>query len=275
MKLYQFLRQLHRLSRPGNYLEIGVHHGASLALSRVPSIGVDPSFSVSIPIRCDVQLVKTTSDDFFAQPDPVRHLCGGRNPWRNLRRGRPLLGHLVGHAHIDLAFIDGLHHFEFALRDFMNIERHARWTSVIVFDDVLPRDVDEAARDRHTSAWAGDVFKLIPILTRFRPDLVVIPVDTAPTGMLVVLGADASNDTLARHYDEIVAEWGVPDPQPVPPDILNRVGVMDPEALLSAPIWEQLVRARRLRTTRARGIAGIRRTLDALVHPAREAGRGR
>ena len=61
-----------------------------------------------------------------------------------------MFDHYRGGTRLDLVFVDGMHLFEFALRDFMNVERHADWWSVIVFDDILPRDVDEAARERHT-----------------------------------------------------------------------------------------------------------------------------
>ena len=83
MRRHDFLRELHRRLRPRTYLEIGVNDGKSLALSRAPSIGVDPEFRVTEPIQCDVQLVKATSDDFFERPDPIRHLRSGRNPMRN------------------------------------------------------------------------------------------------------------------------------------------------------------------------------------------------
>lgn len=260
MKRHEFLRQLHALTRPRNYLEIGVNDGRSLALSRVPSIAVDPAFKITVPIRCDVQLVKATSDDYFAREDPIRHLRSSRDPRKNLRHGRPLFGAWIGRTTIDLAFIDGLHVFEFALRDFMNVERFARWDSVIVFDDMLPRNVDEAARDRHTVEWAGDVFKVIAVLKEYRPDLTVIPVDTSPTGVLVVLGADPANHVLRDHYDEIVSRWATDDPQVVPDAILERRGAADPERLLAAPIWRDLAthRAGRARSAveRLRGDLG-------------------
>lgn len=262
MKRHEFLRELHALTRPRNYLEIGVNDGRSLALSRVPSIGVDPAFKVTVPIRCDVQLVKATSDDFFAREDPIHHLRSGRNPLRNMRRGRPLFGHWLGTTTLDLAFIDGLHVFEFALRDFMNVERFSRWSSVIVFDDMLPRNVDEAARDRHTVEWAGDVYKVIPVLRQYRPDLVVIPVDTQPTGVLVVLGADPENRVLHDRYDEIVASWAIPDPQAVPADILERQSAADPERLLAANLWRTV--ARKGRSGRAAGLAAVSEELARL-----------
>ncbi|MET9117329.1 class I SAM-dependent methyltransferase [Streptomyces longwoodensis] len=263
MKRHEFLRHLHEVTRNRNYLEIGVNDGRSLRLSRVPSIGVDPAFKVTSEIRCDVHLVRATSDDFFARARPLAHLQGGRHPLRNLRRGRHPLGHWR-RTTLDLSFIDGMHLFEYALRDVMNVERHSDWSSVIVLDDVLPRTVDEAARDRHTTAWTGDVYKVAEILARHRPDLVTVLVDTQPTGQLVVFGADPRNTVLRARYAEIVAEYDVPDPQKVPEGVLERVGAVRPEALLDAPFWRPLVRARDRGLDRARGWEALRAALAPL-----------
>ena len=155
-----------------------------------------------------------------------------------------------------------MHVFEFALRDFMNVERFARWDSVIVFDDMLPRNVEEAARDRHTRDWAGDVYKVIPVLREYRPDLTVIPVDTTPTGVLVVIGADPTNHVLRDRYDEIVARWATPDPQDLPDDIRERRGAVDPERLLASDIWRHL---RTRRSNRERGYPKVRERLAAIT----------
>jgi hypothetical protein len=261
---HQFLRRLHKILAPRNYLEVGVDEGVSLALSRVPSIGIDPAFTIRAPLRCDLELVRDTSDAFFARPDPLRHLRSGRNPWRNLRRGRPPFAHYRGGTTLDFVFIDGMHLFEFALRDFMNVERFAHWSSVIVLDDMLPRNVDEAARERHTGAWAGDVYKLIPVLQEHRPDLVIIPVDTKPTGVLVVLGADPSDHVLKDRYETISLEWVVPDPQAVPAEIVERKGAVDPEALLGARFWPDVVKARNRRARPMPGIGRIRAEVATL-----------
>jgi hypothetical protein len=261
---YEVLRRLHVLARPRNYLEIGVNQGRSLALSRVPSIGVDPSFEITRELRCDLHLVKATSDDFFARADPINHFRSGRNPLRNLRRGRAPFGHYFGKTLVDLAYIDGMHNVEFALRDFMNIERFAHWASVIVFDDVLPRNVDEAARDRHSIDWAGDIYKIIGVLRTYRPDLTVVALDTHPTGVLVVLGADSSSRILADNYDRIVEEIVVPDPQSVPTDILARHEAVAPEALLAAGFWPGIVRARNRRAGRASAYERVRAEVASL-----------
>ena len=223
MKRHQVLGTLHEVYRPRNYLEIGVAQGRSLSLSRVPSIAVDPDFRIRQELRCDLELVRSTSQDFFSRADALDHFREKR---------------------IDLAFVDGSHLFEDALFDFENVERLSMPTSVVVFDDVLPRSAEEAARDRHTKAWAGDVFKVPQILERHRPDLVCIPLDTEPTGLLLVLALDSSSRLLAERHDDLVAEFTRQDPQDVPRDVLRRRNVADPEAILGAGFWGDLVTMR-------------------------------
>jgi hypothetical protein len=248
MKRHEFLSELHRVYRPRNYLEIGVNDGRSLTLSRVPTIAVDPAFKVTSELQCDLQLVKATSDAFFKRKDPLAHLRVGRYRFRRLSRWD--LSLLFAKPTLELSFIDGMHLFEFALRDFINIEKHSNWSSLIVLDDMLPRSVDEAARDRHTDAWTGDVYKVAEVLGRFRPDLVVVPVDTAPTGMVLVFGADPSNTVLPASLGQILDEYVIPDPQAVPTDVLERKRAVRPEAVIAAPFWHELAVARALRRGR-------------------------
>ncbi|HKG57335.1 MAG TPA: class I SAM-dependent methyltransferase [Candidatus Limnocylindrales bacterium] len=263
MTRHEFLRRLHKVARPRNYLEIGVNDGRSLALSRVPTVAVDPAFKVTAGQRCDLHLVRSTSDDFFARADPIVHLRSGRNPFRNMRRGRPLLARYIGGTSVDLAFIDGMHLSEFVLRDFMNVERFAHWGSAIVFDDMLPRSVDEAARDRHTDAWTGDVYKVTRVLQTHRPDLTVVLLDTTPTGVMVVFGADPTNTVLKDNYEAIERELVTADPQPVPVDVIERREAIPAEAVLDAAWWPQLIGARNGRAGRG-GYDRIRAQLPGI-----------
>lgn len=262
MHRHDFLRRLHQVYRPRNYLEIGVNDGRSLALSRVPSVAVDPAFKVVKEISADVHIVRATSDDFFRRQDPLIHLRPGRNPFRALARKDPLSW--FGDPRLELSFIDGMHIFEFALRDFMNVERHSRWSSVIVLDDMLPRSVDEAARDRHTDAWTGDVYKVATVLRRLRRDLVVVEVDTEPTGVVLVFGADPGSTVLRDRYDALLKEFAVPDPQDVPEELLFRKNAVQPDVLLRAPLWKQLVRARNLNRPRS-AFAAVRGQIESLI----------
>lgn len=265
MTRHELLTALHRLLRPRTYLEIGVSDGRSLALASVPSIGVDPAYRIRVPLHSDAHLVKATSDAFFARRDPLAPLRPGPRR-RGLRRR---LARVIVRLRrdpsptLDLAFIDGMHWFEFALRDFMNIERHASPGAVIVFDDVLPRTVEEAARDRTTQFWAGDAFKVAEVLRSYRPDLVIRLVDTEPTGLLLVLNPDPSSTALADHYDEIIAATVAPDPQLVPSAILTRRDAVNPEILLASGAWEALLRGRAGTLSRADLADELRRCLPS------------
>lgn len=219
MRYLPFLSSVHELVRPQNYLEIGVDHGHSLALAECRSVGIDPAYSITAEIKTDVALFRTTTDEYFARPEPLAPT-----------NGEPF----------DLAFIDGMHLFEFALRDFIYTERSCRPSSVIVFDDVLPRTVAEAARRRHTAAWTGDVYPIIDVLERYRPDVSAILVGTQPTGLLLVVGLDPTSTVLYDNYDEIVAEYRHRDPQPVPQLLLDRSAVQAPQRVLDAGFWKVL-----------------------------------
>lgn len=220
---HEVLAALHERLRPRTYLEIGTDRGESLALARCPAIGVDPAFKVSVPLDGRFRLVQQTSDDFFADPDAVRMFDG---------------------VPVDLAFIDGLHLAEFALRDVMNTERLMAPGGVIVVDDTMPRNVLEAARDRCTLEWAGDVYKIVDVLRRLRPDLTLLPVNASPTGSLIILGADPASTVLRDHQAEWERELDTPDPQRVDDAWLHREGCLDAAAVSESPAWDEVVRLR-------------------------------
>ncbi len=218
-----FLAEVHRRLTPRRYLEIGVRWGHSLALSRCSSVGVDPAFAIDQELHAEVHLFRTTADEYFSRPDPLAP---------------------VGGEPFDLVFIDGMHLVEYALRDFTYAERCAAPASLIVFDDVFPRNVTEAARVRVTGDWTGDIYSLLPVLERYRPDLLTIPVDTAPTGLLLVTALDPTDDTLREAYDAIIAEHRRPDPQPVPEHLLRRTVGQPPQRVLDSGILELLATVR-------------------------------
>jgi len=219
MRYLDFLRTVHERLAPKAYLEIGVRNGNSLALASCRAVGIDPAFAIHAELDGEVALFRTTSDEYFSRPEPLAATRGQR---------------------FELCFIDGLHLFEFALRDFIFAERHSSARGVIVFDDVLPRNVAEAARERHTHQWTGDVFGVLQVLERYRPDLLVVPLDTEPTGLLAVVGLDPESTVLVDHFEEILAEFRRPDPQPVPGEILDRISVVAPGRFLDAGVLELL-----------------------------------
>jgi hypothetical protein len=93
-------------------------------------------------------------------------------------------------------------------------------------------------------AWAGDVYKVAETLAELRPDLVLLPMDTHPTGTLVVLGLDPDNRVLHEAYDDLVEQWVVPDPQQPSEATLNRTGAYSARDVLASPVWQKIRRAR-------------------------------
>ena len=182
------LRRIHAYLQPRTYLEVGVDRGRSLRLAMpgTQAIGVDPAPSLEAELAPNARVFRETSDDFFQRHD-VRAEFGG--------------------LPVDLAFIDGMHLFEFALRDFVNVERCCDRESTIVIDDCLPRDRATAQRERCTEFWTGDVWKLVLVLRKYRPDLVIHTIAAPPTGVCVVRGLDPASRVLAGRLDAIVAEF--------------------------------------------------------------------
>jgi tetratricopeptide (TPR) repeat protein len=185
---YVWLNRLQTALTPEVYVEIGVADGLSLALARPPTeaIGVDPAPTVISTLRANTHIFAETSDEFFAK----RRLDG-------FLQGKP----------IKLAFVDGLHSFEQALRAFMNLEKHCGPGSAILLHDTVPLDEITQRRERQTHFWTGDVWKILPCLKAYRPDLEIFTIETAPTGLTVIVGLDPSSGVLADAYDEAVARF--------------------------------------------------------------------
>lgn len=184
------LRRLHELLRPRTYLEIGVETGATLAFAHAAerAIGIDPDAS---KLRRDLvppcaRVFHETSDAFFERTTREQALGG--------------------HA-IDLAFIDGMHLFEYALRDFIHVEAWSRPSSVVVLHDCLPLEPLTASRERRSKFWVGDVWKVVSILREYRPELRVKIVATAPSGLCVVRGLDPTSRVLSERLDEIIERY--------------------------------------------------------------------
>jgi predicted O-linked N-acetylglucosamine transferase (SPINDLY family) len=188
----EVLADIHALVRPRIYLEIGVSNGLSLAHAGQAqrAIGIDPAPELRVALPPCAQVFRETSDEFFGRRD-VRALCDG-------------------HA-IDLAFIDGMHQFEFALRDFINVERHCAPGATILMHDCYPLDRRSAQREQRTEFWSGDIWRALLALKKYRPDLRIATIACTPTGLCVVRGLDPASRVLAERYDEIVGELGALD----------------------------------------------------------------
>lgn len=191
------LRNLHKFLRPKTYLEVGARSGRSLELAECDTIAVDPTFTLREKFfgkKPSCLLYQIGSDQFFREQDPVSLF------------GRP----------VDLAFLDGMHLVEFLLRDFMNTERHCSRNSVIAMHDCVPADfamtrrVEIAPKDAQSKNeptwWLGDVWKIVPLLRKHRPDLRIYLVDAPPSGLVLVTNLDPDSTVLSDNYADLVEE---------------------------------------------------------------------
>jgi hypothetical protein len=191
-----FLALLDTHLAPRSYFEIGTNSGDSLAAFSCDAICVDVEFQLAAKVtgpRARTLLYQMTADAFFARYDLHRDFPGGP----------------------DVCFLDGAHHSEVLLRDFINAERVCHAGSMILLHDCLPtntrmaerrRLVDEAEAEVTRHHWTGDVWRVIRALRRHRPDLEVRLLDCPPSGLVVCTGLDPHSDVLARGYRAIVGE---------------------------------------------------------------------
>lgn len=192
------LTQFHLLLAPKTYLEIGTNSGGSLVLANCPSIAIDTKFSLDqdvVGAKPACLLFQMSSDAFFAKYDP-----------------RQLLG-----AKIDMIFVDGMHLFEHAMRDFANSEKCANRNSIILLHDCIPTDAHIARRranadeyahlSAHPDWWAGDVWKVLSVLKKYRPDLRIHAFNSAPTGLAAITNLDPTSKFIFDNYYNIVSEF--------------------------------------------------------------------
>jgi hypothetical protein len=195
------LAQLSLKRAVARYFEIGVQAGRNL--SRIPcehAIGVDPAFQITQNVAGNnkkrVSLFQTTSDRYFNDYDTYEELGGP----------------------VDLAFLDGMHLFEYLLRDFYNTEAVCSPQSLIAIHDCMPLNAIMAGRNEQQVAidakgtdferyWTGDVWKIVPILRKYRPDLHVLLIDCPPTGLVLVTNLDPGSTALQDNYLQIVGEF--------------------------------------------------------------------
>ena len=179
---------------PATYLEIGTQQGSGVEYVSADILCIDPHFVIDrnvIGRRSKALFFQMNPDDFFRENDPTKFL-----------------------GDIDLGFLDGLHHFEALLRDFINFERHSHTGSIVLLHDCLPLNTRMASRDHKPGPpeeaaetrtfWTGDVWRILPILQEFRPDLDIVVLDCPPTGLVLCAGLDNRSDALVSNFDRIV-----------------------------------------------------------------------
>lgn len=190
LKYTRFMQALHRDCLFDWYMEVGCRTGRTFAPVRGKTIAVDPFFRAEsniIGVKPALHIFQQTSDDFFD---------GGF-----LKAMK---------AKLSFSFLDGMHLFEFLLRDFIATEKASDPKGVIALHDCCPFSHEMTTRDLENlprQAWTGDVWKLIPILAEHRPELRVTVLDASPTGLVLISGLNPKSTVLERRYEEIVKTY--------------------------------------------------------------------
>lgn len=184
----QALAAVHDQLRPKTYLEIGVRFAETLRLAHAAerAVGIDPRPKPKRALKSNTRLFAELSDDFFAQ-HTLEEVFGGQR--------------------VDLAFIDGMHLFEYVLRDFANVERWCHRGSTIVLHDCLPVAPITAARDRATRFWVGDTWKALECLLAHRKDLTIRVIPAYPSGLVLIQKLDPESTVLRDSHDELTRQY--------------------------------------------------------------------
>ena len=167
-----FLKKLFRNKKFRTYLEIGVFKGR--VFFSVPAhnkIAVDPEFRFTRSVKVKkvfrrvsnlwAKYYEKTSDDFFRE-DALK---------------------LFQNRKIDVCLIDGMHEYEFALRDIENSLKLLQENGVVLVHDCNPAtkeasvDFEEYKKRGFTRDWNGDVWKAIVHLRSLRDDINVFVLD--------------------------------------------------------------------------------------------------
>ncbi len=149
-----------------NYLEIGVHNGH--ILFRIKSnfkIAIDPKFAFDTirkfgkiilnPYNLYNQYFEKSSDAFFAEDAAT----------------------IIDNKKIEISLVDGMHQYDFALRDIENTLKYLSDDGVIVVHDCNPQTKaasgtwDEWQERNEAGFWNGDVWKAIVHLRSLRNDI--------------------------------------------------------------------------------------------------------
>jgi Methyltransferase domain len=163
---------LMKFRRLNNYFEIGVHNGHVLFKIRSNfKIAVDPDFVFDFfrkagkilmnPCNLFNQYFEKTSDDFFRQ-DAERVFATKK---------------------VQIALIDGLHQYDYALRDIENTLKYLSDDGVILVHDCNPlsQSASSTWEDWQASGekgfWNGDVWKAIVHLRSTRNDINIFVLD--------------------------------------------------------------------------------------------------
>ncbi len=149
------------------YLEIGLGHGETFMDVLMPhksGVDVKIKFSQLSDEEKQIFLFEMPSDEYFG--NMPQHI--------SLYYKTPIK--------FDIIYIDGMHTFSQAMKDFVNSLNFSHDHTVWIFDDTIPSDPYSSLTDVeltklcrkaagiYSSAWHGDVYKCIFAIHDFYPD---------------------------------------------------------------------------------------------------------
>ena len=172
MNRVTFIQSLIKQKGLKNYLEIGVFNGhVFFKIKSTFKVAVDPEFQFDVlrkigktflnPYNIFNKYFSKTSDNFFAHDAPL----------------------LFAQKKVEIALVDGMHEYAYALRDVENILEYLSDDGVIIMHDCNPKTKEEAGTYDEwksigkTGQWNGDVWKTILHLRTFRKDMDVFVLD--------------------------------------------------------------------------------------------------
>lgn len=195
----EVLAFLHQRLQPRTYLEIGVEFGLTLRLSERSerAVGVDPNPRPRHRLPPHTRVFAERSDDFFSA---------------HSRQD------IFGEHWVDLAFIDGMHRFEYVLRDFCNVEAWCAPSATVILHDCLPVAPISAERERQTQFWVGDTWKALECLLECRPDLRILLIPCYPSGLVLIQNVNPESRVLSEQLPSLEERY-MSAPYPYAPGV--------------------------------------------------------
>jgi|YelNatPaOPRAMG01_1025707.scaffolds.fasta_scaffold00994_22 hypothetical protein len=177
-----------------NYVEIGVFNGhIFFRIKSFFKIAIDPSFRftkfrvlgkmILNPYNIFNQYFKMASDVFFEK----------------------YAQKVFQTKKIDIALVDGMHEFEYALRDVNNIVENMNPNGVIIMHDCNPLTSEAACTFKEweersfSGTWNGDVWKTILYIQCCRKDLNVFVLD-CDHGLGIITKSNEQHQTFPFQY---------------------------------------------------------------------------
>lgn len=186
LSLLELLKYMFNRLQPKMFITIGDRASYVQCVPQpILGLGIDPWPLMSLKsLAPNQQVYPVTSDYFFHSPYMIKEL------------------------HPDIVMITGFHRFEQVLRDIMFAEKLCNNKSVIMINNTAPLSPDDIDRADITASahQTGDVFKVIPIFKKYRPEVKVSTLIDVDKGVTIFENLDESSHILQHALVEAVGD---------------------------------------------------------------------